>query len=91
MIIASHPDDEVLGCGGLINKLKKGADFFILFLRESSTCRYDDVTDTNALEAIEYRELCAKKALKFLEIKNYYFNRFPCGRFDTIPIIEINS
>ena len=92
MIIASHPDDEVLGCGGLISKLKKkGADFFILFLGEGSTCRYDDVTDTNALEAIEYRELCAKKALKFLEIKNYYFNRFPCSRFDTIPIIEINK
>ena len=22
MIIASHPDDEILGCGGLLSKLK---------------------------------------------------------------------
>ena len=31
MIIASHPDDEVLGCGGLISKLKKKRVLIFLF------------------------------------------------------------
>ena len=92
LIIASHPDDEVLGCGGLISKQKKrGSDVRILFLGEGSSCRFDNIEDKEAIAAIKYRQTCAKKALEFLGIKEYYFNDLPCGRFDTIPIIEINK
>ena len=41
LVIAAHPDDEVLGCGGTIAKLKKeGSDIYVYFLAEGVTARY---------------------------------------------------
>ena len=40
MIIVAHPDDEVLGCGGFINKYKKKFNFKVIFLAEGSSCKY---------------------------------------------------
>ena len=41
LIIAAHPDDEVLGCGGLIKKkIKNNNKVRIVFLAEGVTARY---------------------------------------------------
>lgn len=38
LVIAPHPDDEVLGCAGLIKKLKdSGSKVFVLFLTNADT------------------------------------------------------
>ena len=37
----AHPDDEILGCGGLLAKHSKSMTFQVLFLAEGSSCRYD--------------------------------------------------
>ena len=40
LVIASHPDDEVLGCGGtLYNLKKKGAKISVLFLSDGESSR----------------------------------------------------
>lgn len=41
LIIAPHPDDEVLGCGGLIKQIKdKGGKVYVLFLTVGDTDDY---------------------------------------------------
>lgn len=41
LIIAPHPDDEVLGCGGLIKKIKdNGGKVYVLFLTVGDTQDY---------------------------------------------------
>ena len=41
LIVAAHPDDEILGCGGLIKKLtKKNKKVKVIFLAEGSSCRF---------------------------------------------------
>ena len=40
LVIAAHPDDEVIGCGGTIAKLKKeGNEISVLFLADGESSR----------------------------------------------------
>jgi len=92
LIIAAHPDDETLGCGGLISKYRqRDIEFKVLFLGEGSTCRFSDPSDAEALVAIEVRTKSACLAMDFLGIQNFEFHDLPCGRFDQVPIIIINK
>jgi LmbE family N-acetylglucosaminyl deacetylase len=92
LIIAAHPDDEILGCGGLISKYQsRGVTFKILFIGEGSSCRFEDPSCEDSLIAIEQRNSSAIKALSYLKIEDIEFNNFPCGRLDQKPIILINK
>lgn len=92
LIIAAHPDDEVLGCGGIMAKyLKKGVEFSVLFVAEGSSCRFIDIRDKQAILDIKKRTENSRKALSYLGVNRVCFNDFPCGRLDQVPIIEINK
>ena len=92
LVIAAHPDDEILGCGATILKyLRQGAHVRVLFLGEGSTCRYTDPAAAEALESIKERNSWAIDALQVLGVTDFKFCGLPCGRFDQTPIIEINK
>tara|TARA_Y100001968_G_C19149918_1_gene615672 strand:+ start:79 stop:783 length:705 start_codon:yes stop_codon:yes gene_type:complete len=92
LIIAAHPDDEVLGCGGFLAKYKSLINSTILFAGEGSSCRYQlNKNKERVKEDIKIREKSAKSAAKYFGINKIIFNDLPCGRFDTIPIIDINK
>lgn len=92
LIIAAHPDDEILGCGGIISKcISEGHKVKILFLGEGSTCRYEDVNSEQAKRAVQERNSNAILALQKLEVDDYEFANLPCGRFDQFPILNINK
>lgn len=92
LIIAAHPDDEILGCGGLISKYQPlGVNFKIVFIGEGSTCRFLDPTSEAGIAAIGQRNAAAINALNFLKIEDVNFHDLPCGRFDQVPIISINK
>ncbi len=92
LIVAAHPDDEVLGCGGLIAKYNpKGVNFRIIIIGEGSSCRFENPKSDSALNAIDLRKKFAINSFRILGITNFEFYDLPCGRFDQIPIIEINK
>lgn len=92
LVIAAHPDDEVLGCGATISKYsRQGVKFTVLFIAEGSSCRYVDPVSAESLAAIGARTQQAVNALALLGVKDYHFNDLPCGRLDQVPIIEINK
>ena len=92
LVIAAHPDDEVLGCGATISKYsRRGVHFMVLFIAEGSSCRYADPASTESVVDIAVRTQQSVNAMALLGIKDYYFNNLPCGRLDQVPIIEINK
>jgi LmbE family N-acetylglucosaminyl deacetylase len=94
LIICAHPDDDILGCGGYISKYNKlNTQFRVVFIAEGSSCRYNlnKENDSNIQITIEQRNSYGVKALNILGVTNYHFYNLPCGRLDTIPIIEINK
>ncbi len=94
LIIAAHPDDEVLGCGGFISKYhNKHVIFKVVFIGEGSTCRFSDPACAEGLVATSNRKNSALRALELFNISEdmVEFHDLPCGRFDQVPIIEINK
>jgi len=92
LIIAAHPDDEILGCGGLLSKYASRVETSILFVAEGDSCRFESSKlTTNVLKRINHREACARKALGNFNVTDIEFNRLPCGRLDSIDILDINK
>ena len=93
LIVAAHPDDDILGCGGMLSKYKKIYDFKVLFIGEGSSCRFDDLDKRKDVieKTIEIRNNYAMNALQIFGVTNTAFHNLPCGRLDTIPIIQINK
>ena len=93
LVIAAHPDDDILGCGGTLSKIRSGgSEVRVVFIAEGTTCRFTDCVITEeAKTEIKKRESYAVSALEVLGIQDVSFYNLPCGRLDQYPIIEINK
>ena len=82
LIICSHPDDEILGCGGTISRhINEGDVVKVIYTHEGSSARYDISTkNKNLLKKIKYeivkREKMALKVSRMLgfDIIKFYRN-----------------
>jgi len=91
LIVSAHPDDDILGCGGVMSKFKGKVEFKVVFIGEGSSCRFTNPDSEEAKKEIEIRNSYAVRALKTLGVDNINFYNLPCGRFDMVPLIEINK
>ena len=93
LIIAAHPDDDILGCAGLMSKYRDQVGFRVIFIAEGSSCRYkvEELGKAYVQKVIEERNSYGVKALELLGVTDYKFYNLPCGRLDQTPIIEINK
>ena len=85
LVIAAHPDDEVLGCGGTIARhVKEGDSAHVLFLGDGVSSRGD--SDPNLVNT---RKKSAVKACEALGAAIVGFEKVPDNMFDTVPLLDI--
>ncbi|MGD8814862.1 MAG: PIG-L deacetylase family protein [Anaerolineales bacterium] len=92
LVVAAHPDDEVLGCGGTLAKaIHQGAQVAVMFLGEGISARFPigeyDSPDFTEQTAQRMRE--AERALGILGIKQVRYAQRLCTQFDTYPLLSI--
>ncbi|MBN1461183.1 MAG: PIG-L family deacetylase [Armatimonadetes bacterium] len=83
LVIAAHPDDEILGCGGaLALHSRNGDEVSVLIVCEGESVRYgaEDGVDQAA---------CTRRAADILGISQVCELGFPDQKLDTVPSIDL--
>ena len=87
MVVAAHPDDEILGCGGTLYKYSKKANINIIFISDGESSRAPKKIQKKILNRKKY----ASKIGKLLGAKNIIFGDFPDNKLDAVPNIKITK
>jgi LmbE family N-acetylglucosaminyl deacetylase len=84
LIVATHLDDEIIGCGGAIQKhIDNGENVYVCFICSGTSVRYPDK------DLVDTRRNHANKVAELLGIKKVFFYDFPIIMLDTIPQLDI--
>lgn len=89
LVVAAHPDDEILGCGGTLKRLiNEGNEAYSLILSDGTTSRYDILTE-KVSEDIKIRLHQSQSASKVIGYKETFFCQFPDNSFDKENLLAI--
>jgi LmbE family N-acetylglucosaminyl deacetylase len=85
LVVAAHPDDELLGAGAtLARHADRGDEVTAIIASEGATARYE-------AGAASMLERCAREAAEVLGLRELRFLGFPDQRMDTRPLVEITQ
>ncbi len=89
LVVAAHPDDEILGCGATIAKhAANGDEVQVLILGTGITAR-KEVAVGQQKKLLKNLHVCAARANAAVGVKNMIIKDFPDNRFDSVPLLDI--
>lgn len=89
LVVAAHPDDEILGVGATIAKqVAEGHKAYALILGEGQTARFDRREDAGS-RLLEELHGDTEKAAAVIGYSQVYFEDFPDNRFDSVDLLDI--
>lgn len=89
LVVAAHPDDEILGIGGTVAKhVANGDDVYALILGEGQTSRglSREMVSKKIVDELHKNTLESSKKVGY---KNVFFADFPDNRFDQIDLLDM--
>ena len=92
LVVAAHPDDEVLGCGATMARIaSEGGIVQTIFLADGESSRFpvSEISAPKVIERILARRVAANSAATILGSMPPKFFDLPDNRMDTVPMLEI--
>lgn len=89
LVIAAHPDDEILGAGGtMLKHMDSGAYVYCVILGEGITSRYPKREQANPKELKKLHE-DLRNVARFMGMKQAKCLELPDNRFDSLDLLDI--
>jgi LmbE family N-acetylglucosaminyl deacetylase len=86
LVVAAHPDDEALGCGGTIRRLTAaGQTVHLLFVCDGVRSRSSSGIDAE----LHLRQTAARDAAAILGAQKPRFLAFPDNSLDSVPLLDV--
>jgi LmbE family N-acetylglucosaminyl deacetylase len=89
LVVAAHPDDELLGCGGTAARLAgDGHSVYLSILGEGMTSRHTHRAEADP-GAIKSLHGSSQRVADLLGAKELSLHGLPDNRFDSVPLLDV--
>lgn len=90
LVVAAHPDDEILGCGGTIARMcADGWTVHHLILAEGVTSRAKQRNEGESSDELKALRQAGREAARILGVSQVTFGGFPDNRMDGVELLDV--